>query len=406
MGTLLTPLDQAPATITPSVVREQLERILSCPSFQKSRRYPRFLKFIVNKAVSDEAEEIKERTLGVEVFDRPLGYDPATDPVVRLVAGEIRKRLAQYYVQEGHENELRIEIPLGSYVPAFRWPQPPTVGDDQEAAVQSLLPDHATAEAPSLSVPIKVSSEARNPIAWMPVARTYRLAVAIAVCAALAAGSWAVFVRQNRPRRMLDAFWKPILTTGTSTLICVGDQGSQYVGPYDLGALAQLSGMLGSKNRAFVLLLASNATYTDLRVHPGILIGAYNNKWTATVLSGARYQFRGDTGSHFIVDTRNPKKRDWTEAAAAEVPMAVSQDEGLVSRMVSPTTGQIELVIAGIGRCGTTAASEFVTNPYYFKQFAQRAPRGWEKRNIQIVVSTTVINERSGPPRMVAFDLQ
>jgi hypothetical protein len=360
----------------------------------------------VNKAVSGEAEEIKERTLGVEVFDRPLGYDLATDPVVRLVAGEIRKRLAQYYVQEGHENELRIEIPLGSYVPAFRWPQPPTVGDDQEVAVQSLLPDHATAAAPNFKVPTKIPSEARNQIAWMPVGRTYRLASAIALCAALVAGSWAVFMRQNQSRRMLDTFWKPILTTGASTLICVGDQGVQYVGPYDLGALARLSAWLGSKNRGFVLLLADNATYTDLRVHPGILIGAYNDKWTATVLSGERYQFRGDAGSHFIIDTSNPKKRDWTEAAGAAVPMTLTQDEGLVSRIVSPTTGQIELVIAGIGRCGTTAASEFVTDPDYFKQFAQRAPSGWEKHNIQIVVSTTVINGRSGPPRMVAFNLQ
>jgi hypothetical protein len=86
--------------------------------------------------------------------------------------------------------------------------------------------------------------------------------------------------------------------------------------------------------------------------------------------------------------------------------MAMTQDVGLISRVVSPATGQVELVIAGVGRCGTIAASEFVTRSEYFRQFASQAPSGWENRNVQIVVSTNVINARSGPPHMVMFDVR
>ena len=78
-------------------------------------------------------EELKERTIGVEAFHRSADYDSSADPAVRIAATEVRKRLAQYYYEPGREQELRIELPVGSYVPCFRFaedlgkgPEPPT----------------------------------------------------------------------------------------------------------------------------------------------------------------------------------------------------------------------------------------------------------------------------------------
>src|SRR5260370_40871559 len=62
---------------------------------------------------------MKERTVGVDGFARPSHYDTNEDPIVRVTAGEIRKRIAQYYQEPGHGEELRIDLPLGSYVPHF-----------------------------------------------------------------------------------------------------------------------------------------------------------------------------------------------------------------------------------------------------------------------------------------------
>ena len=73
------------------------------------------------------AEPLKERTLGVEVFGRAPDYDTNLDPVVRTTAVEIRKRIAQYYHEEGHQNEIRIDFPAGSYLPEFRMPEKPAV---------------------------------------------------------------------------------------------------------------------------------------------------------------------------------------------------------------------------------------------------------------------------------------
>ena len=102
-------------------ILQQLDRILAHPAFSHSRRYPNLLRYIVEHALSGGVH-LKERTLGIEVFGRDPDYDTNDDPVVRIAAGEIRKRIAQYYHEPGHEFELQIDIPSGSYAPEFRAP--------------------------------------------------------------------------------------------------------------------------------------------------------------------------------------------------------------------------------------------------------------------------------------------
>jgi hypothetical protein len=101
------------------LVRSQLEKIVSDPRFAASKRYPSLLRYIVEQTLAENEDELKERTLGVSVFHRAPDYDTNLDPVVRLCAGEVRKRLAQYYQSPAHEGELRIDLNPGSYVPIF-----------------------------------------------------------------------------------------------------------------------------------------------------------------------------------------------------------------------------------------------------------------------------------------------
>src|SRR5437773_5535589 len=84
-------------------IRQQMDRILGNPLFKHSKRYPLLFRFVVEMALEGRASQLKERTLGVEVFGRDPDYDTNLDPVVRIAAGEIRKRIAQYYHEPGHE---------------------------------------------------------------------------------------------------------------------------------------------------------------------------------------------------------------------------------------------------------------------------------------------------------------
>src|SRR6266849_483946 len=100
-------------------IRSQLERMLANQLFKNSKRYPNLLRYIVEHTLAGFPAELKERTLGIEVFGRQPNYDTNADPIVRATAGEIRKRIAQYYHDPAHQGEIRIDLSPGSYVPDF-----------------------------------------------------------------------------------------------------------------------------------------------------------------------------------------------------------------------------------------------------------------------------------------------
>src|ERR1700737_3270341 len=104
----------------------QLERLLRNSHFHKSKRFPVFLRFVVKEVLAGRADQLKERTLGMEVFGKEPNYDTTDDPIVRVTAGEIRKRIAQYYQEPGHEHEIKLHLPPGSYVPQFCFPDAPS----------------------------------------------------------------------------------------------------------------------------------------------------------------------------------------------------------------------------------------------------------------------------------------
>src|SRR5271165_6009728 len=103
-------------------VKTQLARLLASPLFNHSKHYPSLLRYVVNETLEGRGRHLKERALGVEVFGRGADYDTNADPVVRTSACEVRKRIAQYYHEPGHEHEIRIDLPSGSYIPEYRYP--------------------------------------------------------------------------------------------------------------------------------------------------------------------------------------------------------------------------------------------------------------------------------------------
>src|ERR1035441_2754741 len=103
-----------------SVLRE-LDAILDSPVFQSSKRCQQFLSFVVHHRLEGNHERLKERTIGVDIFQRPAGYATGDDPVVRVQAGEVRRRLDQYYQATPNSSPVRIELHVGTYTPEFKW---------------------------------------------------------------------------------------------------------------------------------------------------------------------------------------------------------------------------------------------------------------------------------------------
>ncbi len=108
-----------PRINNPELIRLELENIAASKPFANATRARRFLSYVVEKTLAGEQDSIKEIVLGSEVFDRASDFDPRADTIVRVEAGKLRKRLEQYYEDEGRDRELRIVIPKGTYVPRF-----------------------------------------------------------------------------------------------------------------------------------------------------------------------------------------------------------------------------------------------------------------------------------------------
>ena len=102
-----------------AAIRAAMERITSSDCFRNSDRLCRFLRYAVEAHLAGNGAQIKEYVIGREVFDRDGDYDPRTDPIVRVEARRLRKKLDEYYAGPGREEGLRIGFPKGSYAPEF-----------------------------------------------------------------------------------------------------------------------------------------------------------------------------------------------------------------------------------------------------------------------------------------------
>ena len=110
----------APARLPDQGVQEQLARLLASNTFMQVDRLKRFALFIVQESLAGRGTELKEYVIGVHVFGREDSFDPRTDPIVRVQARRLRARLDRYYREEGHADDVVIELPKGGYTPVFR----------------------------------------------------------------------------------------------------------------------------------------------------------------------------------------------------------------------------------------------------------------------------------------------
>src|ERR1700722_5235910 len=102
-------------------VAEARNRLISSSTFARSRRLIKLLEFTIDAAVDGRAQDIKEYTIGTEVYERGPDFDPRTDGIVRVEANRLRQKLAEYYQGAGQADPIRIAYPKGAYIPEFRY---------------------------------------------------------------------------------------------------------------------------------------------------------------------------------------------------------------------------------------------------------------------------------------------
>jgi hypothetical protein len=418
-------------------VRRQMERLLETAHFKNSRRYPALFRFIVEETLEGRGEFLKERLLGVRVFNRPPDYDTADDPIARVTIAEIRKRIAQYYHEEAHETEMRIELMPGHYEPEF-FPRkarasPPIDPSKPSEGVALTLAEYT-------DTPVDLSTQKTSkPRFWL--FRSWVSAVVV-LCLTLAC---ALLWRLKQPSA-LDQLWNPVLRPHLTITFCLPNKDvegsevaeaagilfytaptkSKSAGPLavsadtanpsfhdyekygenvsfsDVLATTRISDWIATRGGEQKLRLVKSTTLDDLEQGPTILIGGLDNEWTLRALAHLRYQFRGtDQEQFWITDTKNPGSRTWELDVKTQYP-AVKRDFALIARVHDDSTRQVQVIVAGIGMSGTAAAGEFMVDPNRLEELRKRVGSGFRDHDFEAVLGTDVVNGIPGSATILA----
>ena len=401
----------------PAGIRHALALVLESRSFRGSKRCHDFLVYVVSKALAGDAEKLKERTLAVEIFGRKADADLGDDSIVRVGAREVRKRLFQYYTAEGANDPIRIELPAGSYAPAFHWQA------DTAVAASIAIP----AIEPAAAAP-----DRRRRLRW-PVLLALLLAGAATL---LTLGLW------HRPSDEFDAFWRPVFDQRQPVLIALAHpivyhpsaaatrlnderngpaalpvqrpiklppdllDGSdfvpvfdQYVGFGDTVAVSRLSVLFAQHGQAVRLRLASRLEFSDMRDSATVLIGAFTNRWTMEVAQGLRYRFALSGGKPCVIDSASGKM--WTLTAKSDDGNS-PEDYIVISRSIHAQTGGFVLIGAGLTQYGTDEAGRILADPQAMISILRKVPPGWHPRNLELVLHSRVVGGSPTSPQLVA----
>ncbi len=404
-------------------VRRELERIVASRVFRGSHRCQTFLNYVVSTTLEGESKFLKERTIAVHVFGRGATDDLSDDSIVRVGAREVRKRLAQYYMDEGANRPLRIDLPAGSYIPTFqrRLPAPPAINPNSEAV-----------EPPEPQVP---APPQRRRFRWRP----FLLGAAV-IIACLAIFAW----RANPgPQSAFDTFWQPAFHENGPLLIAIAHpvvylpsvraqkldeqrngvpnppiqrpihvppgllNGSdfvavqnQYVGLGDAEAALRISSLLDQRHTGWRVRLASKVVFNDLWDSGAVLIGAYTNRWTMEMTKNMRYRFAYNAQQKPCIAEASAGCR-WTLAKKEDNGQS-AEDYILLARLPHSATNGFTMVCAGLNVYGTEEGGRIVSDPDSLTPILRQLPKNWSSRNLEMVLHVAVVGDAPAQSELVS----
>jgi hypothetical protein len=347
-----------------------------------------------------------------------------------------------------------IEIPLGSYLPRFHHPLKssgegvadgtqhcPAAGNQQEDGREDYREDPPVA-LPPVVVSAPLASETRPATpggSWFPAAqlsrgRLHLAAVYFVLLAVLFA--WGISEWRESLRAQLTPgvalFWEKILHSPEPTMIVLGVHSidakgndnsplshasqprpqetllaamtrSDMVHLSDLTGYGEIVRLLTGHTHSFRTQGAADTTLEQLRQGSFVLIGGFNNLWTKRLSQELRFRLVTLNGHDNVIQDSQHPSTVWTLDVTRSA-LANSRDYGLVSCFFDPETEQHVILAAGIGKSGTEAATDFLTNePGLDAWFKTIHPRSGA--NVEVVVSTDVIEGEHGPPHVVSYSI-
>lgn len=379
-------------------ITRHVERLLQSSAFAGSRRSQTFLRYVVAETLAGRGHDIKERNIAIDVFRKGAAFNPQTESIVRVNAGEVRKRLKAAY-EGGLGDDFEIDLPIGTYQPVFR-SKPPVA---------------------------KVVSAPEPAPVVQPTRRLERTLLVLCAILASVVVAWGA-IRTRHPSPPLDVLWQPFVHQTATVLIALpspivlelrdkekwpalekkgllpaselGRKENYYVGVGAAFGASRFAEQLASRKQSFFLGFGSDVTFADLQRAPAILLGAYSSPWSIEMTRNLRFHFEHSEDWLSVVDSRDPT-RVW-RIPRVKNSSETSEGYAVVSRLLNSESGQPLLIAAGMSPGDTQAAAEFITDPQYFDLFAENAAADWPKKNFQVILHNNMHGHSPGSPAIVA----
>jgi hypothetical protein len=392
----------------PDAIRNHLDRLLACDAFVHSQRSQSFLRYVVEETLAGRASQIKERNIGVDVFGRGESFDPQQESLVRVCGSDVRKRLSQAYETDIRDN-IRIDLPVGSYCPTFIKVTDSISGVPEEIAsyTMSLEPNGA--------------GTARRSVRRVVLAITASIVVALIILISL---------RPRHPDTPLNALWnsfigskQPVLLAlpappiyeaedppgilmnsdrtdpnGTSRLHRLDNY---YTGVGACLAAIRFAQLLTIHQQQFLVRFGSDVSFADISQAPTIFLGGTSNDWSIQMTQGLRFKLTKEGATPVIIDTKSIGQR-W-EASKNHDSGTNSDSYALITILHKSESGKPMLIVSGLTARGTEAAANFLTDEDYFRSFVDVAPKDWSTKNTQIVLHSFIHGNSPGQPRVLAW---
>jgi hypothetical protein len=443
---------QPPLAIAPEDVHQTLESILSSKHFVNAHKKKKFLRLICDFYIQGRAQELNEHILGYDVFGRDSSYSPSDDPIVRVFAHEIRKKLEAYYSSEGANDSIRLEIPAGSYQPVFTRHLPEPVDEPSEAP----LPAHPEPEARPARRIFPVGKVAAG-LAGLCLAIT----VIVLILSNRQLQQQVTEAEAAKDPAIYGAVWTPFLTDSNPPLVILsnppifrftnpsdpetltkdsiplapktvealrskfvtnpevsiresgGPAGNEaetpedkivvernqtprlilstnvYTGQGEAIGLHYLTDFFRKTSRSIQLKRSRTMSAEDLKKRNLIILGGvWVNEWSSKLTRNEDFVFT----SKATIENRNPRPGEEREY----IPQFDRQSGNLISDYalitVKPNLSDANevMLLAGIYNQGTEGAAEYVTNKNYLDQLNQRLQQSGAPRYFQALIKVGV----------------
>jgi len=420
---------------------ELAQRVAAGPHFARSPLLSKFLLYVVSETLEGRGDDISEHQIGVQVFDRPPDYRTLEDNIVRSYARQLRRRLADHFADEGSAEPVRIDIPLGGYVPVFI-PANGDSGNHDGAGLSAALQGHAPSAPIQQGAPAAESGQQSKPIR-----RALVVALAAAYSVALVATTWYAARRTTASgpaEEPAHALWAALFSGPGNSYIVPSDAGfnlvedlsrrpvplaeyiagsyqelpldgvdphsaedlrTQQLTPFvDLQIASALSRLAEDNPHRVFIRFPRDLRLEDLKSANAVIIGSLgSNPWAALAEANANFRIvdqPGMSGAEIINMKPRPGEASsyashWNEPA--------HETFALIAFLPNLGGNGHLLVLEGLDVAGTQAAAEMLLDPSALDPILKSATRpDGSLRNFEVLLRSTSIESNATGTQVIA----